>query len=113
MGRVGFSADFGAVHIGKGNRMLQMLEISFETFAKTGHMSWPFGVVMALPPMGFQREFEELGVNLADAREQLGTQGSHDIMSHVLEDLHSDNPKSFQDRNAMYADSQAILIGAT
>ena len=113
MGRVGFSKDFGALEVGEKNRMLEMLEITFRTFSKTGHMAWPFGVVMALPPMGFQKEFEALGVSLVDEREGSKATEVHDIMGYFLEDLHSDKPKSFQTRDAMYADSHAILVAAT
>lgn len=68
MGRIGFSADLGAVRDGREARILELLEITFGTAASLGHVYWPMTLIMSLPRFGMQREFEQLGVDMTNER---------------------------------------------
>lgn len=68
MGRVGYSRDFGTVHDGREDRMLDLIESGFKTMARFGQAPWPPAFFMNLPRFGMMREFEELGVRLVDER---------------------------------------------
>ncbi|ROT36739.1 cytochrome P450 [Sodiomyces alkalinus F11] len=113
MGRVGFSTDFATVKEGREDRMLRMIEISFDVVARMGLVPWPLAFSQDLPRMGLQKEFEELAVRMTDMRIQADSEDKHDIMKFFLEDLHSEKPKTLKNINAVYADAAAVLIGAT
>lgn len=75
MGRIGFSTDFGTVREGREDSMLELLEITFGTAAALGHVYWPVALMMNMPKFGMQKEFEQLGVDMADGRLKVSNPG--------------------------------------
>ncbi|KAF9873728.1 cytochrome p450 [Colletotrichum karsti] len=113
MGRVAFSRDFGTVKEGREDRMLDIIETTFKLAARMGQTPWPLVFLGSLPRFGLQREFEDLGVRFVDERIASDTEQSHDMMKYFLDDSRSEKPKTFHNLNIIYADSHAVLIGAT
>ncbi|TID03657.1 Tryprostatin B 6-hydroxylase [Colletotrichum higginsianum] len=113
MGRVGYGRDFGTIHDGREDRMLDLIEFTFKLAARLGQTPWPLVLLARLPRTGMAKEFEDLGNRLVDERIAVDSDERHDMLKYFLDDHRSEKPKSFRSINVLYSDSKAVLIGAT
>ncbi|KAK4171110.1 putative cytochrome P450 E-class, group I [Triangularia setosa] len=113
MGKVGFSYEFRSIDAGKENRMLHLLESLFGQFGKTGELSWPLSIAKDLNLGKEAAEFDELTIEMADRRAAAEDNNKGDILQHFLDDMRSEKPIAFKNKNIFYSDSALVLIGAT
>ncbi|KAK0671599.1 putative cytochrome P450 E-class, group I [Cercophora samala] len=113
MGKVGFSHEFKSIEAGEENRMLHLLETLFGQFGRTGELSWPLSIAKDLNLGRESAEFDRLTMEMADRRASEEDNNKGDILQHFLDDMRSEKPIAFFNKNIFYSDSALVLIGAT
>ncbi|KAK4653470.1 hypothetical protein QC762_506640 [Podospora pseudocomata] len=113
MGKVGFSYEFRSIEAGEENRMLHLLESLFGQFGRTGELCWPLSIAKDLNLGKESAEFDRLTMEMADRRAAEEDSNKGDILQHFLDDMRSEKPIAFFNKNIFYSDSALVLIGAT
>ncbi|KAK4205494.1 putative cytochrome P450 E-class, group I [Triangularia verruculosa] len=113
MGKVGFSHEFRSVEAGEENRMLHLLESLFGQFGRTGELCWPLSIAKDLNLGKEAAEFDQLTMEMADRRAAVEDNNKGDILQYFLEDMRSEKPIAFTNKNVFYSDSALVLIAAT
>ncbi|EFW99477.1 3-hydroxyacyl-CoA dehydrogenase [Grosmannia clavigera kw1407] len=119
MGKVGFSEEYYSVKAGKGNEVLELLHTVFKSILDMGEITWPYSIVKGLGLSRDLTRFEKLAIEIADKRDEASQSNSQtfdvgkaDVLSGLLQDFHSKEPKAYFNRNIVYTDTQVILAGA-
>ncbi|KAK0736749.1 cytochrome P450 [Apiosordaria backusii] len=113
MSKVGFSHEFRSIEAGEENKMLHLLESLFGQFGKTGELCWPLSIAKDLNLGKEAAEFDQLTIEMADRRAAAKDNNKGDILQYFLDDMRSEKPIAFTNKNIFYSDSALVLIAAT